>query len=138
VKTALKNPRATFFGGWILTTLVVYFFARMALFGYRGYAIHMGAMFGTFMAFNVWYRIWPAQRKIITAIKNGQAPDAAVVALAGTRSKHNTYMSVPLVFAMISQHGLWAASPGHLSVVILVGWAVVFLLYNKAKSVKGF
>jgi uncharacterized membrane protein len=98
----------------------------------------MGAMFGTFMAFNVWYRIWPAQRKIITAIKNGQAPDAAVVALAGTRSKHNTYMSVPLVFAMISQHGLWAASPGHLSVVILVGWAVVFLLYNKAKSVKGF
>jgi hypothetical protein len=45
---------------------------------------------------------------------------------------------VPLVFAMISQHGLWAASPGHLSVVILVGWAVVFLLYNKAKSVKGF
>ena len=49
-------------------------------FGYRGYTIHVGAMFGTTMAFNVWFRIWPTQQKIITAIKNGQAPDAALVA----------------------------------------------------------
>ena len=53
-------------------------------FGFRGYAIHLGRTFGTMMAFNVWFRIWPAQRSIITAIKNGQAPDAALVALAGT------------------------------------------------------
>ena len=36
----------------------------------------LGAMFGTIMAFNVWFRIWPAQQNIITAIKNGEAPDA--------------------------------------------------------------
>ena len=33
--------------------------------------IHLGAMFGTIMAFNVWFRIWPAQQKIITAVKDG-------------------------------------------------------------------
>ena len=43
---------------------------------YRAFNIHIGAMFGTMMAFNVWFRIWPAQQKIITAIKNGEAPDA--------------------------------------------------------------
>ncbi len=56
------------------------------------------------MAFNVWFRIWPAQQKIITAVKEGTAPDAALVSLAGTRSRHNIYMSVPLLWAMINQH----------------------------------
>ena len=40
-------------------------------------------------------------------------PDPAVVALAGLRSKHNTYMSVPLLFMMVAQHSTWAASPDH-------------------------
>ena len=61
-------------------------------------------MFGTMMAFNVWFRIWPAQQKIITAIKGGEAPNGDDVALAGLRSKHNTYMSVPLIWTMINQH----------------------------------
>ena len=108
-------------------------------FGYRGYAIHLGAMFGTMMAFNVWFRIWPAQQKIITAIKEGNAPDADLAALAGLRSKHNTYMSVPLVWAMINQHttfiaGHWA----YLLIVVVVGWHLVFQLYNRSKKVKGF
>ena len=55
-------------------------------------------MFGTIMAFNVWFRIWPAQQKIITRDQGRRRrPTPALVALAGTRSKHNTYMSVPLV-----------------------------------------
>ena len=68
-------------------------------FGFRGYSIHLGAMFGTIMAFNVWFRIWPAQQQIITATKNGHAAGRRRwSALAGLRSKHNTYMSVPLIF----------------------------------------
>jgi uncharacterized membrane protein len=97
------------------------------------------------MAFNVWMRIWPAQRKIIMAVKNGEKPDAALVGMAGTRSKHNTYMSVPLVFTMISEHGTWASGGGFLSsdvsylpIVILVGWLAVYWMYKKAATVKGF
>jgi uncharacterized membrane protein len=98
---------------------------------------------GTTMAFNVWFRIWPAQRQIITATKNGQAPDAALVALAGTRSKHNTYMSVPLVFLMLNQHMTWAANPPWmipiwLGIIVLLGWGIVYHVYDRAKKVPGF
>ncbi|TMA49812.1 MAG: urate hydroxylase PuuD, partial [Deltaproteobacteria bacterium] len=107
---------------------------------YRGYVIHTGALFGTIMAANVWMRIWPMQRRIITAVKEGTAPDPAWAALAGARSRHNVYMSVPLVWTMISSHTTtpFASSPVYLLVVILVGWGAVYLLYKKAPKVPGF
>jgi uncharacterized membrane protein len=96
-------------------------------------------MFGTIMAANVWMRIWPAQKKIITATKNGEKPDPAVAAMAGLRSKHNTYMSVPLVFTMLAQHATWAASyEWALPAVVLVGWGFTYWMYKKAATVKGF
>jgi uncharacterized membrane protein len=137
-KGPLKDPSTGFWAGAALATVVVCLYAWVGGFSYRAYAIHLGATFGTTMAFNVWFRIWPAQQKIITATKSGAAPDAALVALAGTRSKHNTYMSVPLVFTMMSQHATWAASPILLGVVVLVGWALVYHLYDRAKKVPGF
>ena len=102
--------------------------------------IHLGAMFGTIMAFNVWMRIWPAQRKIIAATAAGEAPDASLPALAGLRSKHNTYMSVPLIYTMVTAH---AASPLFkeecptwmgLAGVIAVGWFVTCWIYKKSAS----
>src|SRR5205807_1581978 len=66
--------------------------------------IHVGAAFGTIMAANVWMRILPAQRRMIAAVKEGRSPDPAEGARAKLRSKHNTYMVVPLVFTMISNH----------------------------------
>jgi uncharacterized membrane protein len=138
VKGPMKEPNVTFWGGVVLATVVLFLLDYIAGFSYRGYAIHLGAMLGTIMAFNVWFRIWPAQKQIITATKNGQAPDAALVALAGGRSKHNTYMSVPLVFTMIGQHATWAAHPIALGIVVLAGFGLVYHLYDRAKAVKGF
>jgi uncharacterized membrane protein len=103
--------------------------------------IHVGSMLGTTMAMNVWMRIWPAQRKIIAAIKEGKAPDVDLVATAGLRSKHNTYMSVPLIFLMISNHypTIFSFAPtgreiGYavLIVLIAIGWLVTKALYNKS------
>ena len=107
---------------------------------FRAAQIHMGVMLGTAMAFNVWFRIWPAQRQIITAVKNGTPPDAALVAMAGARSKHNTYMSVPLVFAMLNSHQTWAATnePWTFLVIVAAGWWLTFHLYMISKKVKGF
>src|SRR5258708_14022875 len=71
----------------------------------RALFIYAGSTFGTIMAMNVWMRIWPSQRKIIAGIKGtSPAPDPSVAALAGLRSKHNTYMSVPVIFFMVSNH----------------------------------
>lgn len=135
----LKDPTLGFVVGVVLAAVVILLLHYLAGFSFRGYSIHLGAMFGTFMAFNVWFRIWPAQQKIITATKNGEAPDPALAAMAGLRSKHNTYMSVPLVFAMINQHDTWAAGhPIILALIVPIGWGVVYWLYGKATQVKGF
>jgi uncharacterized membrane protein len=137
-KTVLTDPKVGFVGGLILATAVVCYMAWIANLSYRAYAIHLGAMFGTIMAFNVWFRIWPSQQQIIRATKEGTPPDAALVALAGTRSKHNTYMSVPLIFTMMNAHAPWAASPLIVAAVVLVGWGATYWLYNQSKTVKGF
>ena len=109
-------------------------------FGYRAYNIHIGVMFGTIMAFNVWFRIWPAQQKIITAIKNGEAPEGDLVALAGERSRHNTYLSVPLVYTMINQHTVLVGSYSFLILLgaIALGWVAVKHLYSLSAKVEGF
>lgn len=141
VKSYLKDLQVAFVAGLILSAILLLLFEHLGGFGVRGYAIHLGATYGTIMAFNVWFRIWPAQQQIITAIKNGQPPDPNLVALAGTRSRHNTYMSVPLVFMMVSQHAVtWAGflNPITLTLVVLAGWGLVYHLYDRAAQVKGF
>jgi uncharacterized membrane protein len=70
----------------------------------RAAYIHVGAMLGTIMTANVWFRILPAQRKMIAAAAAGDKFDAALGAQAKLRSKHNTFMAVPVVFIMISSH----------------------------------
>jgi uncharacterized membrane protein len=139
VKSVMKDLQTAFIAGVVLSAVLLLLFQYVGGFGVRGFAIHLGATFGTIMAFNVWFRIWPAQRQIITAIKNGQAPDAALVALAGLRSRHNTYMSVPLVFLMVSQHAIiWANNAIVLTLIVLAGWGLVYHLYDRAAKVKGF
>ncbi|MCP5464509.1 MAG: urate hydroxylase PuuD [Deltaproteobacteria bacterium] len=126
--------------GFALACVAILGFVYIGHFGYRAYVIHLGALFGTCMAFNVWFRIWPAQQRIITATKNGQAPDPADPAMAGLRSKHNTYMSVPLVYAMVNAHTVTVGANCYfwLMGAVALGWVVVYLLYKKGAQVKGF
>jgi len=69
-----KNIKVLATVGFVLIAVFLYLMADWAKFEYRAYLIHTGSMFGTIMAFNVWFRIWPSQKKIITAVKNGEAP----------------------------------------------------------------
>lgn len=93
----------------------------------RAAYIHVGAVMGTLMAFNVWVRILPAQRSLIAATRAGGAPDMTLAARAKQRSKQNTFMVMPLVFIMLSNH-YPVATYGHdhawlvLSGLVLVGW----------------
>jgi uncharacterized membrane protein len=99
------------------------------LFSGRAAFIHVGAMMGTIMAANVWMRILPAQKKMIAALNEGRKPDEALSAQAKLRSKQNTFMAVPVVFLMISNHfpGVTYGDRNGwliLSILILVGWIV--------------
>ena len=107
----------------------------------RGTVIHVAALFGTAMAANVWMLIWPAQKRIITAIKDGQAPDPGDAATAGLRSKHNTYMSVSLLLFMVGtgqpvMYGYNVVAT--VAVVLVISWVVCYAIYQKAKTVPGF
>ena len=148
-KTGIANNlRAAVIVSFVLYAVIVALYVYVAGFSYRGMLIHAGTLFGTIMAFNVWFRIWPSQQKIITAVKNGVAPDANLVKLAGLRSRHNTYMSVPLVWTMIGQHTTYFAG-GNLGIpndlywvfyllIVIIGWHIVFQLYKRAGKVQGF
>ena len=99
----------------------------------RAAYIHMGAMFGTIMAANVWMRILPAQRKMIAAIREGRTPDQKLAAQAKLRSKQNTFIVVPVVFLMISNHfaGVTYGERNNwliLSILILLGWIAAKLI----------
>ena len=143
-----KNTRIATIISFIVTGGFIYLMSCCAGLDYRAYNIHIGAMFGTIMAFNVWFRIWPAQQRIITAIKSGEAPNTDDVGLAGLRSKHNTYMSVPLIWTMINAHttkfsmikvlGYEINGQIWLLIFIALGWHVVFQLYKHSAKVKGF
>ncbi len=105
----------------------------------RGWWILVGVVFGTVMAYNVWMIIWPAQRKIIPAIRDGVAPDPALAKKATLASKVNTYLSVPLVASMLSQHfAAWIGEPMiYVPMVLAIGFTVVFLGYKFAPKVQG-
>ncbi|MBC8198272.1 MAG: urate hydroxylase PuuD [Candidatus Marinimicrobia bacterium] len=139
-----KNLRLITIITFFLIAGVEYLMIHCGQFGFRAVNIHIGAMFGTIMAFNVWFRIWPAQQKIITAIKNGDTPDGTLVALAGQRSKHNTYLSVPLIWTMINEHTavlsgkIFDINGLVLLVIIAIGWHIVFQFYKIGSKVKGF
>ena len=70
----------------------------------RGAFIHVGAMFGTIMVLNVWVRILPAQQAMIDATREGRIPDYNLGKAAKRRSVHNSYMTLPVLFIMISNH----------------------------------
>lgn len=99
----------------------------------RAAYIHLGAIFGTLMTANVWMIILPAQRKMVASLETGQIPDRALAQRAKTRSKHNTFMVVPVVFIMISNHfptATYGTSESWimLSVLVLAGWACAKVL----------
>jgi uncharacterized membrane protein len=75
-----------------------------AIFPGRVAFIHVGALLGTIMIANVWMRILPAQRRMIAARLDGKEPDWSEGAAAKQRSLHNSYVTIPVLVTMLSNH----------------------------------
>ncbi len=97
-----KQPLAL--GGAIFAFLVFCAWALAHLFSGRAAYIHVGSIIGTIMVANVAHVIIPGQRKIVEAIRAGREPDPRLGLLGKTRSVHNTYFTLPVLFTMISNH----------------------------------
>jgi len=75
-----------------------------SLFNARAAYMHVGAMIGTVMVANVFLIIIPNQRKVVADLVAGRTPDPALGKAAKQRSLHNNYMTLPVLFIMISPH----------------------------------
>jgi len=91
-------------------------------FAARAACVQLGAMFGTIMTANVWMRILPAQRRMVRALAEGKEPNPAEALHAKTRSKHNTFLVVPVVFLMLSNHFPGTYHWAIVSGLVLAGW----------------
>jgi len=87
---------------FIIATALSYGLTQV--FSARGAYMHMGAILGTIMAGNVFFGIMPSQRALVKAVEEGATPDSKYGLNAKLRSTHNTYITLPVLFIMISNH----------------------------------
>ncbi len=115
--------------GLLAITAVAYGFSQ--LFAARAVFIQVGAMLGSIMSSNVLLRIIPAQREMLAATREGRAVDTRPGAQAKRQSTHNHYLTLPVLFMMLSNH--FPAVYGHPQ-----SWLVLALIVVFAVGVKVF
>src|SRR3954465_9365152 len=93
--------------------------------------MHVGALHGPIMAGNVFFVIIPSQKALVHAAKNNLPVDPARAKYAGLRSLHNNYITLPVIFIMISNHFPGTYSPA-------LNWAILAVLTIGSVSVRHF
>ena len=86
----------------------------------RAAFIHIGALLGTIMVGNVFFVIIPSQKALVRAAKKNIAPDPALGKYAGLRSLHNNYITLPVIFVMISNHFPGTFAPTYNWIILAV------------------
>ena len=99
--------------------------------GGRAAFIHVGAVIGTIMAANVFFVIIPGQRRMVAAMRAGKTPDPRDGLRGKQRSVHNNYLTLPVLFTMISNH--YAATYHHPH-----NWAVLALIAAAGVAIRHF
>ena len=95
----------------------------------RAAFMHIGALLGTIMVANVWQRILPAQQQMLDATRAGRPADFTLGERAKQRSVHNSYITFPLLFIMMSNHfPATYAGPRN--------WLVLLLLFVAGAAVR--
>ena len=98
------GKRPALLGVVLLVLLIAAAWALSQVFSGRAAYIHIGAITGTMMVGNVFRVIMPGQRDLVAAIKEGREPNPEQPARAMLRSRHNNYLTLPVLFIMISNH----------------------------------
>ncbi|HEY5808665.1 MAG TPA: urate hydroxylase PuuD, partial [Povalibacter sp.] len=116
-----RNDRAL--GIVLAVLLAAEAWALCHLFSGRGAFIQFGAALGTIMVANVFFVIIPGQRELVKAKQELREPDPAHGLRGKQRSVHNTYFTLPVLFAMISHHYAMTYGSAH-NWLVLVGMSV--------------
>jgi uncharacterized membrane protein len=108
-------PTALFWFRWSALATVVTGLLLATMNGYIGralslqpgvHAIGIGMWLALVMAFNVWFIIWPNQKKALGIVTVSPEEKAAAARKAGLTSRLNTLLSIPMLYCMVAQsHG---------------------------------
>lgn len=129
-KSALiRNPRRFAWVGFFILTLIAYGLTH--LLNSRAAFIHVGALLGTIMAGNVFFVIIPSQKALVKAAITGKPLDASLGKKAGQRSLHNNYITLPVIFIMISNH--FPSTFGH-----EYNWALLMMITAGSAGIKHY
>ncbi len=88
----------------LFVMLVVMSWGYNQIFTGRAALLHLGAFTATIMTANVFFIIMPNQRIVVADLKAGRTPDAKYGKIAKLRSTHNNYLTLPVIFLMLSNH----------------------------------
>ena len=116
-----RNERVL--SGVLFLVLVFAAWSLCQLFGGRGAFIHYGALIGTIMVANVAHIIIPGQRRMVRALEAGEPVNPDDGLRGKQRSVHNTYLTLPVLFVMISNHYAMTYS-SRWNWVILIGMTI--------------
>lgn len=129
-KSALvRKPVLFALTGLVLLALTSYFLSTV--FSSRAAYIHVGALIGTIMAWNVFFVIIPSQKALVKAAVLGKPLDPSLGKKAGERSLHNNYFTLPVIFIMISNH--FPSTYGH-----QYHWIILMVLTVASAGIKHF
>lgn len=117
----------------VLTGLLVCLAAWLACHWFAGRAAFLlvGAMIATSMSANVFFWIIPGQRKMVASIQAGQPVDPVHGLRGKQRSVHNTYFTLPVLFAMLSNHYSFTYSHPH-------NWLILILMMAAGAAIRQF
>ena len=116
------NPTLVMILLWAGLTAIGWAYAQ--IFTGRAALLHLGALTATIMTANVFLVIMPNQRIVVADLKAGRAPDPEYGRIAKLRSTHNNYLTLPVIFLMLSHHNPLATSTRYNWVIA----SLVFLL----------
>ncbi len=124
-----RNPPLATAVSFLLLAAVAFGLSRV--FSGRAAYMHVGALLGTIMAANVWRVIQPAQRQMYRINLSGGEPDVALSKQAKLRSTHNNYMTLPVIFVMVSNH--FPSTYGN-----AYNWIVLLVLFLAGAGVRHY
>ena len=107
-------------GALVLVLVCIAAYLACHIFPGQAAFLLMGAMLATSMSANVFFWIIPGQRTVVRALKNGEPVDPIHGKRGKQRSVHNTYFTLPVLFAMLSNHYGWLYNQKH-NWLVLIG-----------------
>ena len=121
------------------TVLMVLLFVALVVMGWgydqvftgRAALLHLGAFTATIMTANVFLVIMPNQRIVVADLKAGRAPDPKYGKIAKLRSTHNNYLTLPVVFLMLSNHYPLAFASQY-------NWLIAALIFLMGVTIRHF